>query len=224
MNRLRLSLTIVSLCAPLGARAMDAPPPPPPPTYRIVSPDGKVTYSDRKPTDEKLQTRQLGHAPPTAPLFTPGTSLFEPPRPGAVAGDLTPPRGVTGKPFPPGLPDAVLSVLGHQFYVQTLVETCGRSTPAAMERYQTVVRNWRDRNADILGRSNRITFALFTGEQRDLLRTTARSRLERLLAPPDASDAERALWCDHAADDIVHRRLELVGDAHLAPVANYEAN
>jgi hypothetical protein len=220
MKPLNLLLPIVALCATQGAPAAE--PLPPPPMYRIVAPDGKVTYSDRKPTDEKLQARQLGHAAPTAPLFTPGTSLFEPPRPTAVASDLAPPLTAAGKPFPPGLPDAVLSVLGHQFYVQTLVETCRRAGPASTERYQLVVRNWRERNADILGRSNRITFSLFTGEQRDLLRATARSRLERLLAPPDASDAERTRWCDHAADDLLYRRLELTGDAHLAPIVNFQ--
>jgi hypothetical protein len=222
MKRLHLLLPIAALCATPGVRAVEAPPPA---TYRIVSPDGRVTFSDRKPTDEKLQARQLGQAAPTAPLFTPGTALFEPPRPGApstAASDLTPPLSATGRPFPPGLPDAVLSVLGHQFFVQTLMESCRRTGPAAQDRFQTIVRNWRDRNADILGRSNRITFMLFTAEQRDLLRATARSRLDRLLAPADATDAERARWCDHAADDLVRRQLELVGDARLAPVVNFE--
>ncbi|MEP6503568.1 MAG: hypothetical protein ABJD97_09570 [Betaproteobacteria bacterium] len=226
MNRLQRLLTIALLCASAGASAVDQPPPTGP-TFRIVGPDGKVTYSDRKPTDEKLQARQLSTVAPTAPLFTPGTSLFEPPRPGTPATsarDLAPPLTTAGKPFPPGLPDAVLSVLGHQFYVQTLVETCGRSAPGAAERFQIVVRNWRDRNADMLGRSNRITFTLFSSEQRELLRATARSRLQRLLAPPDATESERAGWCDHAADDVVRRRLELTGDPHLAPIANFEMN
>jgi hypothetical protein len=225
MKRLRLLVPIALLCA--TPHAWGAAPLPQGPTYRIVAPDGKVTFSDRKPTDEKLVTRQVGAAPPIAPLFTPGTALFEPPRPGApstLASDLQPQLTIAGKPFPPGLPDAVLSVLGHQFYVQTLVETCGRMSPAALERFQIIVRNWRDRNAEVLGRSNRITFALFTPVQRDLLRLTARSRLERLLAPPDATDAERGRWCDHAADDLLRRQLELVGDARLAPIVNFPTN
>jgi len=227
MNRLPLLLPLALLCASPGAWAVDASPPPTGPTYRIVAPDGRVTFSDRKPTDEKVQTRQLGHGAPTAPLFTPGSALFEPPRPGTVApaaADLAPPLSTTGHPFPPGLPDAVLSVLGHQFFVQNLVETCGHRGPGAMERAQSVVRNWRDRNADMLGRSNRITFALFTAEQRELMRATARTRLERLLAPPDATDGEKSRWCDHATDDLVHRRLELAGDPHLAPIVNFEPN
>ena len=212
-----LILALALLCSTAWALE-PTPPPPTGPTYRIVGPDGRVTFSDRKPTDDRSQARQLGSAAPTAPLFSPGASLFEPPRPGAAPSDLAPPLSAQGRPFPPGLPDAVLSVLGHQFYVQRMIETCGRG--AALERAQVVVRNWRDRNADVLGRSNRLTFALFTAEQRDQLRATARARLERLLAPPDASDAERASWCDHAADDIVRRKLELVGDPHLAPLLN----
>jgi hypothetical protein len=213
-----------------AARAADAPAGP---LYRSVGPDGRITYSDRKPTDAKLQTRELGRAAPTAPLFTPGTSLFEPPRVSAPAATsssgrfstaLAPPLSAVGKPFPTGLPDAILSVVGHQFFVQTLLESCARIGPAAMDRYQSAVRNWRDRNAEILARSNRIAFTLFSAEQRDLLRTTAQSRLQPLLAPPDATDAERLRWCDRSATDLARRQFELVGDARLAPIANSETN
>jgi hypothetical protein len=234
MKRLRLQLllpiAVLSampgvLSAAFGAEA----PTPTGPTYRIVSPDGKVTYSDRQPTDAKLQTRELGRTAPTAPLFTPGSQLFDPPRvapaganpSGRFADKLSPPVNVSGMPFPPGLPDAILSVLGHQFFVQTLVESCGRLGPAALERYQTIVLNWRNRNVDMLTRSNRITFAQFTGEQRDLLRATARSRLEPLLAPPDASDEEKSRWCDRSASDLMRRQLELVNNERLAPIVNF---
>jgi hypothetical protein len=232
MTRLQLLLPIAVLCAVALARAANqglaAGP-----TYRIVSPDGHITYSDRKPTDAQLQTRELGRAAPTAQLFTPGNQLFDPPRPaspsamnpaGRSAISLSPSLNTFGKPFPPGLPDAVLSVVGHQFFVQTLVESCVRMGPAAMDRYETIVRNWRNRNSDILARSNRITFTQFTGEQRDLLRATARSRLQALLAPPDASDAEKGNWCNRSADDLLYRRLELVGNERLAPIVNFEVN
>ena len=237
MTPLQRLLPTAMLCA-AAAGALAAGPPPPPaatgPTYRIVSPDGHVTYSDRQPTDPKLQTRELGRAAPTAPLFTPGSQLFEPPRPAApsatnagarLANGLAPAPNAFGKPFPPGLPDAVLSVLGHQFFVQTVTETCSsRNGGGARDRYQAIVLNWRERNAAMLARSNRITFTQFSGEQRDLLRATARSRLQALLAPPDASDAEKERWCNRSADDLLRRQLELVGDERLAPIVNFEAN
>ena len=229
MTRLQLLLPIAALCAVAGAWAASASDKPAGPTYRIVSPDGKVTYSDRKPNDAQAQTRELGRAAPTAPLFTPGSQLFIPPRPGAAAPTgrfadaLSPALNASGRPFPPGLPDAILSVVGHQFFVQTLVENCGRLGPAATERYRAIVLNWRDRNSELLARRNRITDTLFSGEQRDLLRAPARARLQALLAPPDASDAEKAQWCERSADDLLRRRLELVGNERLAPILDFEA-
>ena len=128
----------------------------------------------------------------------------------------------SGKPFPPGLPDAVLTVLVHQLFVQSLVETCTHLRPALVERYQGGVRNWRERNADILDRSNRISFTRFTGEQRDTLRATARQRLATVMSAPGASEAESAAWCDRMSTDLATRQFELVGDMRIAPLLYVE--
>jgi hypothetical protein len=219
-----LPLAMCGLLLDAGA----AQPQPDGPTYRIIGPDGKVTYSDRKPTDPQQRTRELGKTT-TAPLLAPATGPFDlhtsstagVARP--VVGDgQTPPVDVSGKPLPPGLADAVLTVLVHQFFVQSLVETCSRQRPAFLERYQGGVRNWRDRNAEILDKSNRVTFARFTGEQRDTLRATARARLATVMPPPAAGDAERATWCDRMSTDLATHQFELVGDMRIAPLLYVE--
>ena len=200
------------------------------PTYRIVGPDGKVTFSDRKPTDPQLKTRELGQTV-TAPLLAPSTQPFDlhpatsfPPaaRPSANDG-LTPAVDVSGKPFPPGLPDAILDVVVHQFFVQTLTETCSRLRPSSTERYQAGVLNWRLRNAEILDKSNRISFARFTGEQRDTLRATGRARLAQLVPSHDLPEADRLAWCDRMSTDLARRQFELVGDLRVAPILYFEA-
>jgi len=222
MTRL-LRLLPLAMCA-LLLDAGAAPPQPDGPTYRIIGPDGKVTFSDRKPTDPQQHTRELGKTI-TAPLLAPAAGPFDL-RPATTAstarpvvGDgQTPAVDISGKPFPPGLPDAVLTVLVHQFFVQSLIETCGRQRPAFLERYQGGVRNWRDRNAEILAKSNRVAFARFTGEQRDTLRATARQRLASVMPPAGASDAERAVWCDRVSTDLATHQYELVGDMRVAPL------
>jgi len=221
MTRL-LRLLPLALCALLLEAA--AAPEPPAPTYRSIGPDGKITYSDRKPTDPGMRSRELGKTT-SAPLVAPATGPFDlhpsskPVTERPVVGEgQTPAVDVSGRPFPPGLPDAVLTVLVHQFFVQSLVETCGRQRPAFVERYQGGVRNWRDRNADILARSNRVTFARFTGEQRDTLRAIARQRLATVMPPPGASEAERATWCDRMSTDLATHQFELVGDMRIAPL------
>ncbi len=224
MKRLHRLLP-VALCAVLtGAGAAPASAP----TYRIVGPDGKVTFSDRRPTDPQLKTRELGKVV-TAPLLAPGNDPFDlhpattlPPARQPIGDGLAAPVDVSGKPFPPGLPDAILDVLVHQFFVQTLLETCPRLHPAFTDRYQGGVRNWRDRNADILSRSNRITFARFTAEQRDTLRATGRARLAQLLPPPGSSDADKGLWCERMSSDLVRHQFELVGDIRVAPIIYFD--
>jgi len=228
MNALpRLLMPALLLATLMGARAA-TPPPPEGPTYRSVGPDGKVTFTDRKPTDPTLQTRQLGQVT-TAPLVTPSTQPFDlhpattlPPAHPSGSDGTRPPVDVSGKPFPPGLPDAVLDVLVHQYFVQSLNETCTRLRPAYGDRYQAGVRNWRERNAEILERSNRITFARFSAEQRDILRATARSRLVQLLPAGDLPEADRQSWCDRTSTDLARHQFELVGDLRVAPILFFQ--
>ena len=220
MNRL-LRLLPLALCALALDAGAD-------PTYRIIGPDGKVTYSDRKPTDPQQSMRELGKTT-SAPMLAPATGPFDL-RPSTrpvttrpvLAEGQTPAVDISGRPFPPGLPDAVLTVLVHQFFVQSLVETCGRQRPAFLERYQGGVSNWRERNAEILDKSNRVAFARFTGVQRDILRATARNRLATVMPPPDAGDADRAGWCDRMSTDLATHRFELVGDMRVAPLLYVE--
>jgi hypothetical protein len=215
MKRLQRLLPAALLATLLGAQAD--------PTYRIVSPDGKITYSDRKPTDPQVRARALGQTV-TAPLLAPAAAPFDL-RPATTAPSIArpasgdaPPVDVSGKPFPPGLPEAVLDVLVHQFFVQTLVETCDRVRPGLGERYRMSVFNWRERNAEILAKSNRISFTRFTGEQRDALRSTSRSRLEALLPPPESAPEAKVQWCEKMATDLARRQFELVGDMRVAPI------
>ena len=225
MTRLLRLLPVALIAALLGAQAA---PVVQGPTYKIVGPDGKITFSDRKPTDSNVHTRELGQTV-VAPLLAPTSAPFDlhpqtafPAAARSYSADA-PPVDVSGKPFPPGLPDAVLDVLVHQFFVQTLVETCDRLQPAFIERYHGGVRNWRERNSDILAKSSRILFSRFTGEQREFLRTTGRARFAQLLPPPDATQQDKMAWCDHMSTDLVRRQFELAGDMRVAPILYFDA-
>ena len=226
MKLLQRALPALSLAALLGAGAVV---PAAAQTYRIVGPDGKITYSDRKPTDPQLKTHELGKTV-TAPLVRQTSEPFDlhpattlpPPRPTGAEG-YAPPVDVAGKPFPPGLTDAILDVVVHQFFVQSLVETCTRAHPASAERFQANVLNWRNRNADILARSNGIAFARLSAEQRDTLRATARVRLAQLEPAPGALDADRDAWCNQMSTDLARHQFELVGDLRVAPLLAFQA-
>ena len=226
MTRLPRLLPVALIAALLSVQAAE--PVGPGPTYKIVGPDGKITFSDRRPTDANLHTRELGQTV-VAPLLTPTSAPFDLhpqtalPATARSYGSDAPPVDISGKPFPPGLADAVLDVLVHQFFVQTMVETCDRVQPAFADRYHGGVRNWRDRNFDILSKSNHITFSRFTGEQRDLLRATGRARLAQLLPPPDATQQDKMAWCDRMSTDLARRQFELAGDMRVVPILYFDA-
>ncbi len=223
MSRLLPTALVLALAA--GSAAAE-----PAPLYRSVGPDGKITFSDRRPTDAQLQTREMGKGPQYRALFSPGVRLFETPQEAAASARRfrTPPSdglvavpSRVGRPFPPGLTDAVLVVTGHRFFVQVLLESCARAAPAGLERYQVVVRNWRDRNADVFAKVDRITFSDFTGEQRDQLRYAAQAALQPLLPRPGAEAAETRAWCDGAATDLTRHQHELDADPRVAPALDY---
>ncbi len=226
MTRLPRLLPVALIAVLLTVQAAEPTAPPTGPTYKIVGPDGRITFSDRKPTDATAHTRELGQTV-TAPLLAPAVGAFDlhpssaPPPARSYGGDA-PPVDVGGRPFPPGLPEAVLDVLIHQFFVQTLVETCNRAQPGYAERYQTMVFHWRERNAEILAKSSRILFSRFTGEQRDYIRANGRARLAQLLPPPDAAPQDKINWCNRMSGDLVLRQFELAGDMRVAPILYFQ--
>jgi hypothetical protein len=229
---LALRLLPVALAAALAAPKLAAAPagdapPPPPPLYRSVGPDGKVTFSDRRSNDTQAQTRTINRGQQYRPLFTPGLPLFESPQQAAATArrlhsppqdGLAPAPAGNGLPLAPGLADALLIVTGHRFFVQVLLESCARAAPDGYTRYQIAVSNWRERNATVFARTDRVAFSEFSGEQRDQMRYTAQARLQPLLPRADADPAERRAWCDASAIDLSRRQHELFEDPRIAPI------
>jgi hypothetical protein len=199
-------------------------------TYKIIGPDGRVTFSDRKPTDPQQQSMELGRALPQAPLFTPGALSFEPqdartvaarrPRPSPFP--LRPPIGASGEPYPPALADAVLNVVGRQQLVQSMWELC-MHLGVPQERYDAAAAGWRKRNAPLLDKTDRIVFSFFTTEQRDLLRATAQSQLQSHLAPVNSlAPIGKITWCDKSADDLTRGTLDVANETVLSvPIMNF---
>jgi Kef-type K+ transport system membrane component KefB len=226
-----LSPTLAALLAASIAHSVQAQ------TYRIVAPDGKVTFSDRRPTDPSLQTSEVGHAPPPASLFAPGAVPLDAPAGAsapatasgkhakhalansgtAPAGNPPTPAAATGVPFPPGLPEAVLIVIGKEDIVQTVWDVCTRTLPTSFARYDDAVRTWRRRNETMILKADHILFSAFTVDQRALVHSTAQERLRATMAQIWAgTPAQKIKWCDKSADDLAAGGLDLIGDQKVS--------
>ena len=164
-------------------------------TYRIVGPDGRVTFSDRKPTDAAVKASVLGK-----------------PAPATAATNL-----------PPGLWDASLGVLGRESLVQSVWDTCTRLIPRSYDRYDDALRAWRKHNAAVVAKTDRILFSAFTSEQRDQIHAAALARLEAQMAPVAKADqAAKLQWCEQWAKDLNAGAPELATDTALAgPIMAY---
>jgi hypothetical protein len=232
---IRASLIVLAAALSFaGGRAMaqaTAPIPGASQVYRIVGPDGRITFSDRAPKDPGMHTslamRQAASGavvlPPPVTAITPWNSLSADARRGIVPAvpvgeTLSSPSVITV-----ALVDALSGVLARVELVQTMRLVCVRNMPAAAASYDDAARRWRERNAAVVARTDRVMEFAFDGPPRNKLQATAHTRLAPILtALASASTEAKLQWCDQAAEAISHGALDTQGPAGIgAPVMNY---
>ena len=224
-KRLLSTLLAAVLSAAAGSVAADGL------VYKIVGPDGKITYSDRPPTDARQRASVVNRAaasvalvmPPPITAITPWASLSGDARRGIVPalplGETAASRSVVTY----ALADALSSVFARAELVQTMRDICVRSAPSAYSAYDESARRWQERNAAVVAQAERVLQNAFDGPQRAKLQATAHTRLSGILTPLASSPVEaKILWCDASADALVKGALDMQGAASVAaPVTNF---
>lgn len=189
--------------------------------YRVVGPDGKVTFTDRPPGNaeaaQQQQTAKPAPASETRPMPQPAASATEPATAKkANAAKATPadrPAAAPAEPKP--VDEALLRALVAVLFQETLVrkseELCISTLPTSMKRYGDAADGWRQRNAVWLDKAQKQMLTLGPEFQR-VVKTRVDDDISKLLKPiNDASMHQRIKWCDQTAQDLPKGTLDLGG-------------
>jgi hypothetical protein len=196
--------------------------------YKIVGPDGKVSFSDKPPPDaattDKIDVIRTQTAPLSSAIAN-STSAASP------SGSNTAPKGNAKSPLPSkesssniaiaSYPDsaiekAIIGVLGYEDLVRQTETLCVRTLPSSSQKYSGAADGWRSRNAALVTQARQALAAQFSSAQRQTIESGVRIKNNASLAPVDAAPtASRISWCDSSTDAIrggtmdVHNKTNL---------------
>lgn len=189
--------------------------------YRVVGPDGKVTFTDRPPTADDIRSPNTGSpaARSTAsPAPQPEKQLATPTAPTATAKRASAPTAATpaAPTATPAGPDpdllrAVVVVLGHEDLVKRTEELCVRTLPTSMKRYGDAAQGWHQRNATWVAKARTVLATMAPAVQQGVREKIESTTLAQLRQVQDAAMAPRIKWCDSAMDEMKGGVVDLGG-------------
>lgn len=157
--------------------------------YKIVGPDGKVTFSDKPPVDAsaKISVMKSNVLRPVE-----GTTLPSFPSPAALA---------SAKPVTSGssaeLDQALLVVMGMVEITRKVEPMCSSSAPISAKRLALGIRNWNQRNATFIEQQRRILMEVVTPAKRAALQARLASKTEQAVVELQSLSPEgRVKWCE----------------------------
>ena len=231
LNRALPTLLAAALNIVAGAALAQPPQAPQSLVYKIVGPDGKITYSDRPPTDSGQRASVVNRTaasgaivmPPPITAITPWNSLSGDARRGIVPALPLGETSASPSVVTYLLADALSTVFARAELVETMRDICVRNAPSAFSAYDEAARRWKERNAPVVAQADRVLQGAFDGPQRAKLQATAHTRLAGILAPlASSSQAGKTLWCDASADALAKGSLDMQGANSVAgPVMNF---
>jgi len=196
--------------------------------YKIVGPDGKITFSDRPPADAGMRAsivnRQAASGaivmPPAITAITPWASLSSDARRGIVPAMPLGETSASPSVVTFALADALSAVLARAELVEVMRSTCVRTAPSASSAYAEAAQRWRERNGGVVSQAEAVMQSAFDTAQRNKLLATSHTRVSGIVLPlASASVDAKIRWCESSADAIAHGALDAQPVA--APVMAY---
>jgi hypothetical protein len=178
--------------------------------YKVVGPDGKVTFSDRPPA-QLVGKVSVMRASTLRPLAEPPTPAKAPARPAGV-----PAAAPAAAVMTPEIEAAMLFVMEQVEYTRRFYGFCSKS-------FSVAARSWKQRNAAPIAHQNRLLMEVVSPSKRDELL----GKVSALLADESGKMAtrtpgERQAWCADAVAELDSGKSDIVQPAMMAmPVVPY---
>jgi hypothetical protein len=221
MTRLLLSLVLLSLAAHVGAQV-----------YKTVGPDGKITYSDRLPTEvpaqgkvqvlrnnkvQPLRQDELPEHPSQARRAQPSRSpspqkqQLEP----QPAGDAFDQPGLFSKKERMG--PGVAASVGNTVLMRESISQCISLQPASRRRYQGALDAWTARNRHVMERTDAVLGAHYPPGERGRMEAFALLQTRMMLQMGASGPlARRTESCDKISDGLLQGGGDLLESKAIA--------
>jgi hypothetical protein len=179
--------------------------------YKVVGPDGKVTFSDRPPA-QPVGKVSVMRASTLRPYGAPPTVAT---RPAAVPAPAPPPVAVV---MTPQVEEAMLTVMGQVEYTRRFYGFCSKP-------FSVAARAWKQRNAAPITHQNRLLMEVVSPSKRDEML----GKVSAMLADENGKMAartpqERLAWCAEAVAELDSGKSDIVQPAMMAvPIVPYRA-
>ncbi len=140
--------------------------------YRVVGPDGKVSYTDRPPSTEGLK---------------------------AVKGSAAAPASTGSTDDNMGPAKAAAKVLSFQMIVDTTALSCGRQAPSSSKFIASARNEWLQRNDALVAKAGRVLRDAVSADEHGKIMRAMRQANQDLADKANSAPPEvRKSWCDQA--------------------------
>lgn len=197
--------------------------------YKIVGPDGKISFSDRPPADaavtekvDVIRTPTEVIAPaPAPPSSSTNRSAKQAMQPSNAA--AAPSTGIDNRSaLDTATEKAIVGVLGYNDLIKQTESLCIDALPTSMRRYSQAAQSWQSRNAKFVSQAQN-ALASVDAAQRGQINATIRSYNANSLAVVlKAPTASKIKWCDTSLDSIQAGSMDVNGKPNFtAPLSRF---
>ena len=195
--------------------------------YKVIGPDGKITFSDRPVLHApgKVSVMRSYTLQPYVTQRTPSElAAAEAARKAAAAAALAAGGTVLVPVLTPEVEDAVITVMGQVELARRFYNFCNSSVAGA-KAFTVATQAWKQRNAGPIGQQNRLLMEVVSPAKRDELQGKVAAMLAGESAEvSELSPKERQAWCAGVVAELNSGKADIVQPAMMAvPIVAYRA-
>jgi len=210
-----LLLAVACTCASAG------------PVYKIVGPDGKVTFSDKPPVEATSGSYQVvGNRTATAPVPASAEAPLTADATGDVRVATTGAPKTASRPAPASeirsapsaeIEGAVIGVLGIEDIVKRTEALCVETLPTSFGKYGAAVTAWKSRNGAVVARAREVLASEFDATEQSAVAAGLHVKNDGMFAAVRAaSPAARIAWCDESFATMDGGKMDVHSNPRLA--------